>query len=110
MRTRLYGECPTRFIHFTRSIQLLWLVQNSVLTDVITRTDPLITYGDQQLSGQFNGISETYRDTVALALAQMSNMDVTNLPDEYLAVWNTALSKADRLAAVVAYFGAKYAV
>lgn len=106
---RIFGNSPTRFIHFAQAIQLMWAVQDSVLAHVILRTDPTITYDDRQLVGQFEGVSTDYRKTTGIALTQLPNMDVSRLPGEYAEVWKNALSPVDKLAAVVAYFGAKYA-
>ena len=107
IQVRLFGACPTRFIRFAKSIQLLWLVEDSVLSSSILETDPAITYANQ-LTGQLEGVSATYLTAATDALAQLDYMQPGILENDLREVWETALTPADKLAAFVVHFGRKY--
>jgi len=92
-----------------RAIELLWLVEESVLVDTITADDPVTTYTPEQLVGYFSGVSEVDypRQAVSSILTQLDQLNATAfLTGELLATYRGALSPTDKLAAVVAYFGA----
>ena len=108
-QTRLFGDCPTRLIRFVKAIQLLLLVEDSVLSSSIALADPTITY-ENQLQGQAAGVDPSYLNAVSDALGQMPNLDPSILPDDLLQVWKNALCNADKLATFVVYFGRKNAV
>lgn len=109
VRVRLFGDCPTRFIHFVKSIQLLWLVEDSVLSAAIAQTDPSITYTRAQLVGQFEGIATDYRYAVRDALAQLPGINPDILEEDLRRVWDASITPADKLAACVVHFGRMYA-
>lgn len=110
LQVRLFGNTSTRLSRFVKSIQLLWLVEDSVLSSYIRSTDPIITYDNAQLVGQFEGVSGDERLAIDEALAQLPFMRVDGvISNELRDVFDTALSPADRLAAVVVHFGSKYA-
>jgi len=106
-RARLFGYVPDRFTNFVKAIQLLWLVEDSICAPYIMSQDPVITYTHDQLVGQFNGISQTYEYAIDEALVQFPEIDGNQLPlsQDLLGIWTNALSRGDRLAAIVTHFG-----
>ncbi len=107
VRARLFGYVPNRFTNFVKAIQLLWLVEDSICAPYITSQDPVITYTHAQLVGQFAGISQTYEYAIDEALVQFDEIDGNQLPlsQDLLAIWTNALSRGDRLAAIITHFG-----
>lgn len=108
VQTRLFGDCPTRFVRFAKAIQLLWLVEDSVLVESIVETDPSITYR-AQLTGQLTGVYIGYLQAVSDALAQLEFMQPDILEADLREVWEHSITPADKLAAFVVHFGRKYA-
>jgi hypothetical protein len=104
VQTRLFGDCPTRFSRFAKAIQLLWLVEDSVLADSIAAADPSITYR-AQLVGQLTGVATAYLHAVNDALAQLPTMQSDVLEPDLREVWENTVTPADRLAAFVVHFG-----
>lgn len=114
LQARLFGNCPARLDRFAKAIQLLWVVEESVLVDRIKATDPTITYdsahfGTPQLVGQLNWIDPAYLHATTDALAQLPWLNVSMLAPDLKYVWEHALNDVDKLAAVVTHFGSKYA-
>ncbi len=104
LQTRLFGDCPTRFDRFAKTIQLLWLVEDSVLASSIEARDPSITYR-AQLVGQLEGVTASQLHAVTDALAQLPFMKPTILEADLREVWGASVTPADRLAAFVVHFG-----
>jgi hypothetical protein len=107
-QARLFGDCPSRFIRFAKAIQLLWLVEDSVLVDSIERVDPSITYR-AQLVGQLTGVLPAYLHAATDALAQLPFMSPSILETELHEVWEHSVTPVDKLAAFVVHFGRKHA-
>ena len=107
-RYRLFGDCPTRFTTFAKAIQLLWLVEDSVLSDAILETDPVITYANQ-LIGQLEGVATDDLKAATQAIAQLPYMKTSILDDDLREVWEHALSPVDKVATFIVHFGRKYA-
>lgn len=108
IQTRLFGDCPTRFVRFAKAIQLLWLVEDSVLSDSIAAVDPVITYS-AQLDGQLVGVNANYLHAVSDALSQLVHMQPDVLSADLRNVWEHSITPADKLAAFVVHFGRKHA-
>jgi hypothetical protein len=110
LNRRLFGNCPTRIVRFVKAIQLLWLVEDSVLSSKILATDRKITYNRAQLIGQLESVSSAYKKAASGALMQLPFMDVSEiLSQELQSVWDSALTPVDKVAAVVVHFGMKNA-
>jgi hypothetical protein len=107
-QTRLFGNCPTRFVRFAKAIQLLWLVEDSVLAAAIAEVDSVITYRDQ-LIGQLTDVDPLYLHAVSDALGQLPFMQESILDQDLRAVWEKSITPADRLATFVVHFGRKHA-
>lgn len=106
-RAILFGTPSSRLLNFTTAIQLLWVVENSVLKDRIVDYDPLITYSDTQLVGQFAGVALSDRQVVSTALASFDTIPFSFLADDLMQVYANSLSRLDRLAAIIVHFGTK---
>lgn len=106
-RTALFGTTASRLLNFTTAIQLLWVVENSVISAVIAETDPVITYTEAQLVGQFEGVANENRQAASLALVVTIDFVPDFLSDDLANVYYKALSRYDRLAALIAHFGTK---
>lgn len=88
------------------SIQLLWVVENSVRADTITRDDPRVTYTRGQLQDQF--FDQTgYDQHISQVLPQMDELRPYTYMDAENARVFDSVCPLDRLAAVVAHFGAR---
>ena len=95
----------TGFDRFLIAIQLLWVVEESVLADTITYDDRRVTYTRAQLAGQFIDQSG-YDQQVSRVLDSFSEIKALDFLQDYLlSVYRSALSPLDRLAAVIAEFG-----
>ena len=104
----LFDGQPAGLTRFLTAIQLLWVVEESVVADRITADDPRISYTTEQLVGQF--INQPTYDTQAVsgAVTQLARMNpLAFLTGELLTVYRSALSPMDRLAAVIAHLGAR---
>lgn len=88
------------------AIQLLWVVENSVRADTILKDDPRITYTLSQLQDQFFD-QPGFEQHTSKVLAQLDLLR----PYPYLSPENTegfqAVCPLDRLASVIAHFGAR---
>lgn len=102
------GYTPADFNHFLIAIQLLWVVEESVLADTIFEDDTRITYDRTQLEGQFTDIAPSVfeRQQISRILQNFDSIPALRfLTGDLLDVYRSALSRLDKLAAVVAYFG-----
>jgi hypothetical protein len=106
-RTALFGSPATRLLNFTTAIQLLWVVEHSVISSVIAETDPVITYTETQLVGQFAGVGDENRQVTSLALISTIDFVPDFLSDRLANVYYKSMSRYDRLAALIAHFGMK---
>ncbi len=104
----LFGAQYDNLARFLLSIQLLWVVEESVCADTIQADDSRITYTREQLVGQF--VDQTgYEQHVSAVLAQLPSIPAHGfLTGRLLEVYRSALSPLDRLAAVIAYFGMRH--
>jgi hypothetical protein len=101
----LFNDESDPLIHFLISIQLLRVVEESVCADTITRDDSRVSYTDDQLLDQFEGTSYDPRQ-VNRIFSNFSDIRALDfLTGELLGIYRTSLSRMDRLAAVIAYFG-----
>jgi len=94
-------------LNFTTAIQLLWVVENSVLAARIVQIDPIVTYTESQLIAQFSGVDSVHKQAVTAALVSITNLRADFLPTELASIYQSAFSKYDKLAALVTYFGTK---
>lgn len=102
----LFANEPNALKHFLTAIQLLWVVQESVLADQILVDDPRTSYTEAQLVGQFVSTPTFDRQQISRILSQWDSIQGTQfLTGEYLHIYRSALSRMDRLAAVICYFG-----
>lgn len=102
----LFGGQTNALHRFLTAIQLLWTVEESVLVDTILSDDPRITYTSEQLLGQFENTPTYDRQQITRILQYMDDLPVTQfLTGERLEVYRSALSKLDRLSAIICQFG-----
>ena len=104
----LFDGHAASLTRFLVAIQLLWVVEESVVADRITADDPRISYTPEQLKGQF--VNQPTYDTqqISRAVKQLTNMQPTAfLSGDLLTVYRSSLSPLDKLAAVIAHFGAR---
>lgn len=99
------GVAAPSLDRFLTAIQLLWVVQDSVLVNHITADDPRVTYTDEQLIGQFEGATHDNQQVTRVLGEIASASPLTFLGGELLSTYRTALSPLDRLAAVICHFG-----
>lgn len=93
---------------FLLAIQLLWVVEDSVRANTILAHDPRITYTRRQLAGQF-AEQAGFEQHVSHQLQNLDRLQALSfLQGDNLRVYRTALSDHDRLACVVAHFGAPH--
>jgi len=91
--------------HFLTAIQLLWVVQESVLADSVVADDTRISYTETQLLGQFEDVVYD-RQQVTRVLSQFDQLRGTDfLTGELAEIYRSSLSRMDQLAAVITYFG-----
>ena len=90
------------------AIQMLFVVESSVMASSITADDSQISYTRVQLLGQFEGV-----DPLTYSYQQVNQM-LQSLPDlqaetfltgDSLLVYRSSLSNVDKLAAVISHFG-----
>ncbi len=92
--------------HFLTAIQLLWVVEESVLADQILVDDPRISYNEQQLLGQFVELPDYDLQQISRIISRFDELPALQyLTGEYLHVYRSALSRLDKLAAVICFFG-----
>jgi len=93
---------------FLIAIQMLWVVEESVVEDRILADDPRVSYTAEQLVGQFANQPTYDTQQVSRVVTQLERMNpLAFLSGELLTVYRSALSRLDRLAAIVAHFGAR---
>lgn len=91
--------------HFLTAIQLLWVVQDSVCADTIFSDDPRVSYNEDQLLGQFESVVRDDQQ-ISRILQRFDDIHALEfLTGDLLSVYRTALSRTDKLAAVISYFG-----
>lgn len=102
----LFDNQSDAFKHFLTAIQLLWVVEESVLADQIVVDDPRVSYNEAQLLGQFVGVTGYELQQISRILDQFESIPATQfLTGDYLHVYRSALSRLDKLAAVICFFG-----
>lgn len=101
----LLGQ-PGDFNHFLASVQLLMLVEQSVLASHILADDPRITYDRTQLLGQFEDTTFN-RSRVSTLLGSMPATP-SFLNQELAEVYRNGIG-IERLAALVVHFGRRNA-
>lgn len=101
----LFAGETDNLARFLLAIQLLWVVEESVLADTITADDPRITYTRDQLVGQFEGQSG-FEQHISSLLSDFGVIDALDFLDgDLLFTYRAALSPLDKLAAVVVFYG-----
>ncbi len=104
--TLLFNSETDDLFHFLTAIQLLWVVQESVLADQILLDDPRISYNQAQLVGQFEDTSDYDRQQISRILGLWESLPALQfLEGDLLHVYRSSLSRMDRLAAIICYFG-----
>lgn len=106
VRATIFGGYSTRLEHFAIAVQLLWVVEESVLVDTIKTVDKDISYTRAQLINQLTGVTITDAATKALATLPTINGEVL-LTGTLRDTWQTAMSDFDKLAAIICHFGSK---
>ncbi len=104
----LFGGETDPLLKFLVAIQLLWCVDESVVSNYIKADDSVITYTTEQLVGQFEDVDPADFNYYQInrCLAQFDEIPALRfLTGELLQVYRSALSPLDRLSAVIAYFG-----
>jgi hypothetical protein len=106
VRSMLFGGYSTRLEQFAIAVQLLWVVEESVLVNTIEAVDKDISYTREQLTDQITGVTIT--DTATKALANLEFINGEELLSGSLRdTWQTAFSDFDKLAAIICHFGSK---
>ena len=90
---------------FLIAIQLLWVVEDSVLSATITQDDPRISYTREQLLGQFNAVVYDPQQITRILTSFDDIRALEFLQGDLLETYRSALSRMDKLAAIIAYFG-----
>jgi hypothetical protein len=91
--------------HFLTAIQLLWVVQESVCADTILVDDPRVSYTQEQLLGQFESVTRDDQQ-ISRILQRFGDIQALDfLEGDLLEVYRSSLSRMDKLAAVISYFG-----
>lgn len=99
------GEADPLF-HFLTAIQLLWVVQESVLVDQILLNDVRTSYNETQLIGQFEDTPTYDRQQISRILQIWDSIPALQfLTGDLLHVYRSSLSRMDQLAAVICFFG-----
>ncbi len=99
-------ENQSGFNHFLTAIQLLWVVQESVLADQILVDDPRVSYNEQQLLGQFEDASGYDLQQISRIISRFDDIPALQfLVGDDLHVYRSALSRLDKLAAIICFFG-----
>lgn len=104
----LYSSDGDYLHDFLTAIQMLFVVESSVMAATITQDDPKISYNRVQLLGQFEGVDPltySYQQTDRMIAALPSIPGELFLTGDALQVFRSALSPIDRLAAVISHFG-----
>lgn len=104
VRQLLFAGCASDLQILLTAIQLVWLVDSSVLSPYLVKDDQRITYTDGQLLGQYASATYDKQHTTQLL---RTVPDCSNIfTDAYLReVYGATYSPLDRLAAVVCHFG-----
>lgn len=102
----LFDNQTDPLFHFLTAIQLLWVVQESVLVDRIVLDDVHTSYNQIQLIGQFIDTDDYDRQQISRILGIWESIPALQfLTGDLLHVYRSSLSRMDRLAAVICYFG-----
>jgi hypothetical protein len=106
-RTVLFDNESDDLKRFLTAIQLLWVVENSVLAPLITADDPRISYTKEQLLGQFTMAVYTPQQ-ISRILGSFDDIPALQfLQGDLLVTYRSALSRMDKLAAIISYFGVR---
>jgi uncharacterized protein (DUF1501 family) len=104
----LFNDDGDYLHYFLTAIQMLFVVESSVMVSSITADDPRTSYNRVQLLGQFEGVDPlTYSyQQVNRMLASLPDLQAeTFLTGDELQVYRSSLSPLDKLAAVLSFFG-----
>jgi len=97
------------YLHtFLTAIQMLFLVESSVVSNQIYADDPRTSYSRAQLLGQFEGVDPLVYSYQAggRLLAALPEIPAENfLSGDLLLAYRSSLAATDRLAAIIAHFG-----
>jgi len=101
----LFGGEVDTLLRFLYAIQLLWVVEESVLANTITVDDTRVTYTREQLVGQFEA-QTGFEQHVSTVLSHLDHIEALNFLDgELLEVYRSSLSPLDQLAAIIVFYG-----
>lgn len=102
----LFADETDPLKHFLIAIQLLWVVEESILRNQITTDDSRVSYNRTQLVGQFEGVAGFDPQNITRILSQFSDIPALDFLTPYLSsVYRGALSRMDKLASIIVFFG-----
>ncbi len=91
--------------HFLIAIQLLWVVEESTQVGYITADDPKTSYSHEQLLGQFESVTYDPQQISRILGAFETIPALDFLEGDLLLAYRSSLSRMDKLAAIISYFG-----